>query len=125
MLGAIIGDVVGPRFEWHNYKGKDFELLAPYCRPTDDSVMTAAVARAILDCNGTFDSLSAHAVERMQEHGRMYPHAGCGGAFRRWLASEDPQPYHSWGNGAGMRVSVIDVHNEDYRCLRFSGSFNL
>ena len=108
MLGAIIGDIAGSRFEWHNIKSKEFELLtrAGGCRPTDDSVMSLAVAQAILDCDETFSDLEQHAVARMQELGRRYFRAGYGGAFRQWILSAEPRPYNSWGNGAAMRVSA-------------------
>ena len=105
MIGAIIGDIVGSRFEWHNIKTKEFELLTRRCHPTDDSVMTLAVAQAILDSEGDPASLSQNAVRRMQEIGRRYPGAGYGGRFAKWLCAEDPQPYHSYGNGSAMRVS--------------------
>ena len=107
MLGAIVGDIAGSRFEWHNIKSKDFEFLtrAGRCRPTDDSVMTLAVARAILDVDGDAGALPDAAVGRMREMGRLYPRAGYGGAFSRWLTASAPHPYHSWGNGAAMRVS--------------------
>ncbi len=105
MLGAIIGDIAGSRFEWHNYKSKEIRLLHPSCRPTDDSVMTLAVAQAILDCGGDDEKLSGEAVRSMQALGRKYPRAGYGGRFRVWLTEDDPQPYYSWGNGAAMRVS--------------------
>ena len=116
MIGAIVGDIAGSRFEFHNRKTKDFSLLVTrgekgrYCYFTDDTVMTLAVAQAILDwrTNGLGDmaDLSAAAVSRMQELGRRYPHAGYGGAFRRWLEASRPHPYNSWGNGAAMRVSA-------------------
>lgn len=106
MLGAIIGDIVGSRFEWHNIKTKEFELFTRECRPTDDSVMTLAIAKAILSCNGEdFSGLGEKAVGCMQELGNHYPRAGYGGHFRKWLAQENPQPYNSFGNGAAMRVS--------------------
>ena len=105
MFGAIIGDIVGSRFEWHNIKTKEFELFHRRCRPTDDSVMTLAVAQAILDSEGDPASLSQNAVRRMQEIGRRYPGAGYGGRFNRWLYAQDPRPYHSFGNGSAMRVS--------------------
>ena len=59
MLGAIIGDIAGSRFEWHNIKTKEFDLLTTIgrCRPTDDSVMSLAVAKAILNCNGDYTCL--------------------------------------------------------------------
>ena len=116
MIGAIVGDIAGSRFEFHNRKTKEFSLLVSrgeeerHCYFTDDTVMTLAVAQAIIDwrTNGSGDmaDLSAAAVSRMQEFGRRYPHAGYGGAFRRWLEASRPQPYNSWGNGSAMRVSA-------------------
>lgn len=105
MLGAIIGDVVGSRFEHHNIKSKEFMLFTPKCRVTDDSVMTLAVAQALLDYEGDYSNLSAQTVACMQELGRYYLHAGYGGHFKLWLQAEDPRPYNSFGNGAAMRVS--------------------
>ena len=116
MIGAIVGDIAGSRFEWHNRKSKRFTFLkgegeSRYpCRFTDDSVMTLAVADAIMKwreaSGGSYDALSAEAVTSMQEFGRRYPRAGYGGAFRRWLGVANPEPYNSWGNGAAMRVSA-------------------
>lgn len=105
MLGTIIGDIVGSRFEWHNLKSKDFELFTDKCRPTDDSIMTLALAKAILDSEGKYNDLQDMAVLYMQEWGRAYPNAGYGGNFANWLVEEHPQPYKSYGNGAAMRVS--------------------
>ena len=108
MIGAITGDIAGSRFEFHNRKSKDFELLShkKHCHPTDDSIMTIAVGRAILDCSGNYEKLSEYTVKRMQEFGREYPHAGYGGTFYGWIFKNDPKPYNSWGNGAAMRVSA-------------------
>ena len=108
MLGAIIGDIAGSRFEWNNIKSKEFELLTHIkgCRPTDDSIMTIAVAQALLDCKDNHENLGKQTVSRMQEFGRKYPYAGYGGHFRSWLYARDPQPYNSWGNGSAMRVSA-------------------
>ena len=107
MLGALIGDIAGSRFEWNNIKTKDFELLTAIgrCRPTDDSIMSLAVAKAILNCNGDYTRLDKQAISCMQELGRKYPHAGYGGKFHRWIYADDPRPYNSFGNGAAMRVS--------------------
>lgn len=105
MLGAIIGDIVGSRFEWHNIKSKDFPLLTPKCRPTDDSIMTLAIAQAILSCEGDCTALDEKAAASMQELGRRYPFAGYGGRFFQWLLARNPKPYGSYGNGAAMRVS--------------------
>ena len=110
MIGAIVGDIAGSLYEFRNVKTKDFPLFAPRHgrepRPTDDSVMTLAVARALLDAADDPAALPAAAVRRMQEFGRRCPNAGYGGAFVRWLVAEDPRPYNSWGNGAAMRVSA-------------------
>lgn len=106
MLGAIVGDIVGSRFEWHNIKSKAFTLFTDKCFPTDDSVMTVAVARALLDCGGDYTHLGEKAVYWMQKLGRRYPNAGYGGRFGLWLHSDDPRPYRSYGNGAAMRVSA-------------------
>lgn len=107
MLGAIIGDIAGSRFEWNNTKSKEFELLSHIkgCKVTDDSIMSLAVAQAILDSNGDTAALNQHAVTRMRELGRKYPHAGYGGDFHKWIYDSNPHPYNSWGNGAAMRVS--------------------
>ena len=107
MLGAIIGDIAGSRFEWNNTKTKDFELLTSigHCHPTDDSVMTLAIAKAILNCNGSFDSLAQETITCMQFLGRQYPEVGYGRRFLKWIYESDPHPYNSYGNGAAMRVS--------------------
>ena len=105
MLGAIIGDTVGSRFEWHNHRSKDFDFLTYKCEPTDDSIMTLAIAKAILKSDGDVNKLSDLAVRYMQQLGRLYPDAGYGGAFQKWIRSNNPKPYNSFGNGAAMRVS--------------------
>ncbi len=105
MLGAIIGDIVGSRFEWANIKSKEFELFTDRCVPTDDSIMTLAIAKAILGANKKKTNLGMKAIEYMQELGRKYPDAGYGGNFSGWLISDNPHPYNSFGNGSAMRVS--------------------
>lgn len=105
MLGAIIGDIVGSRFEWHNCKSKEFDLFTSRCRPTDDSNMTLAVAQAFLRAKEDKSDLAEQAVASMRELGAIYPRCGFGGRFAAWLRSDDPQPYGSWGNGSAMRVS--------------------
>ena len=107
MIGAIIGDIAGSRFEWHNIKHKQFELLDRRCFFTDDTVMTLAVAEAILECCGDTERLPDQTVKCMQEIGRPYPDCGYGGRFYRWIYSGDPEPYNSWGNGSAMRVSPV------------------
>lgn len=105
MLGAIIGDIVGSRFEFNNIRQKDFELFTPECMITDDSIMTLAVAQAIMDSRADRSDLSDQAVRCMQQIGRPYPGCGYGGMFLRWMYTDHPQPYNSFGNGAAMRVS--------------------
>lgn len=104
MLGAVIGDIVGSRFEWNNYKGKAFELFNKKCHFTDDTVMSAAVCKAILNCKNT-ENLSENTVKYMQEIGREYLNCGYGKRFLNWLLSDNPLPYNSFGNGSAMRVS--------------------
>ena len=106
MLGSIIGDIVGSRFEWDNHKDKNFELFTDNCFFTDDTIMTLAVAKALLDCKGNYSDLSEKTISAMQEIGRPYPDCGYGGAFFHWIYSDDPKPYNSYGNGAAMRVSA-------------------
>lgn len=106
MLGAIIGDIVGSRFEWNNHRDKDFEFLTYKCFPTDDSIMSLAVAQAILISQPNHSDLSENAVECMQCVGRNYPDCGYSGSFRRWIFSDNPKPYNSFDNGAAMRISA-------------------
>ena len=105
MLGAIIGDIVGSRFEWDNNRSKDFNFFDEECFFTDDSVMTIAVGWAIMQCKGNWARLGSRTVRSMQELGLRYPFAGYGGMFSEWLMSTVPLPYNSFGNGAAMRVS--------------------
>lgn len=107
MLGAIIGDTVGSRFEWHNHRSKEFDFLTYKCELTDDSIITLAIAKAVLKSEGDINKLPNLAVRYMQQLGHFYPDAGYGGAFRKWLNSNNPKPYGSFGNGAAMRVSPV------------------
>lgn len=115
MLGAMIGDIVGSRFEFNNHRRKDFDFFFEGCFATDDSMMTLAIAKAILACDGNPEQLGKQAVKAMQEIGRKYPDCGFGGMFNRWVFSDDPKPYNSFGNGAAMRVSPCGfiAHTED------------
>ncbi len=105
MIGAIVGDIAGSRFEWDNHRSKDFELLSKNCFFTDDSVMSLAVCDALLHCSPDYSDLGRAAVESMQRIGRPYPSCGYGGSFGMWMYSDNPKPYNSYGNGAAMRVS--------------------
>ena len=107
MIGAIAGDIIGSVYEHNRIKTKDFPLFSPLSRFTDDTVLTVAVARAILSGTPYRDAI--------RNTGRRYPDAGYGGTFIQWLLAEDAEPYNSWGNGAAMRVSPVGFafNNED------------
>lgn len=105
MLGAIAGDIIGSVYEARPIRSKDFELFHRRARFTDDSVLTVAVARAILD-DGDYRA-SLHGL------GRRYPGAGYGASFIHWLADDAPRPYGSFGNGAAMRVSPVGFALDD------------
>ena len=107
MLGAVIGDIVGSRFEADNHKNKEFDLFTQNSCPTDDSIMTLAVAKALLASKEDWSQLSKNTVKYMQKVGRHYPDCGYGGHFFHWILSEDPQSYGSYGNGAAMRISAV------------------
>ncbi len=97
MLGAIAGDIIGSIYEHHNTTQRDFPLFGPGCRVTDDSILTIAVAEAILTGQPFGDCIRAYY--------RRYPQAGYGKRFREWGDSDSPEPYFSYGNGSAMRVS--------------------
>ena len=107
MIGAILGDMIGAPYEFdRSPKTKEFPLFSRYTEFTDDSVMTIAVAEALMDTIGkSDDEIKAALVTSMQMWGRRYPNAGYGGMFYRWLRKKNPQPYGSFGNGSAMRVS--------------------
>ena len=107
MLGAIIGDIVGSTREWHNIKTEEFEMVPRGSRFTDDTVMTLAVAEWLMtDTEHRPETL----VACMQQLGRKYPNAGYGKMFTRWLTTDNPQPYNSFGNGSAMRVSPVGLY---------------
>ena len=86
MLGAIFGDMVGSVYEFNNTKRVDFPLLSKWSHPTDDTMMTLAVARALMNTWGqSDDEIRSELVRSMQQLGRRYPNAGYGGTFFNWL----------------------------------------
>ncbi len=97
LFGAIAGDMIGFRFEWNKCTDLDFALFTKNPHFTDDTVLTVAVADAILNQRGF--------GEAIVEYARKYPKAGYGSFFRRWLANDGIEPYNSFGNGSAMRVS--------------------
>jgi ADP-ribosylglycohydrolase len=99
IIGAIVGDVIGSVYEFHNVKKTDFTLFGVGSNFTDDTVMTVAVADWLVT-EGDLQDI-------MRTYGRKYPRAGYGASFFQWLTTRYPQPYNSWGNGAAMRVSPV------------------
>lgn len=106
MIGAIIGDIVGSIYEFDNIKTKKFELFDHNCMFTDDTAMTLAIGKALIEYDGGEDFKCA-LIRNMHKIGRLYPDLGYGGHFLRWLEDEDTEPYYSCGNGSAMRVSAI------------------
>ena len=112
--GAILGDILGSQYEFGRPETLDWETVPLYqkskCSFTDDTVMTLAVKKAIIE--------KADLVKTMVEIGRKYPYAGYGGNFAHWIFSEDHNPYNSWGNGSAMRVSFVGEYYEDYEEMK-------
>lgn len=110
IIGCAIGDIVGSRFELNNCKDKNFEFMpSKKCRITDDTVMTLAVAKALLLCNGDYSNLDSLARNTMVEIGRKYRQCGFGPTFYKWITTDNHEPYNSYGNGAAMRVSACGM----------------
>lgn len=114
MLGAIIGDIVGSRFEFNNTNSTDFELFTPECSFTDDTICTVAIADAILR--------SVSFEQSLLEWCRKYPNpkGAYGSSFGRWVHSLHPKPYNSFGNGSAMRVSPCGYLRETYNVMKYA-----
>ena len=108
MIGAIIGDIAGSTYEFSNIKTKRFPLMARGSNYTDDSLMTIAVGKALMDVADHGGDFKEKVVQSMREIARKYPcpKGGYGGRFRQWLVMPEPKPYGSYGNGSAMRVSA-------------------
>ena len=109
MLGAIIGDMVGSPYEFHPWQGaaEAFPLFSPCSRFTDDTVMTVAVARGLMQAYGQEQACREAFIDAMHEYGRAYSRAGYGQRFFRWIVTGSREPYNSFGNGSAMRVSPV------------------
>ena len=111
MIGAIFGDVVGSIYEFDNIKTKEFELFDKECFFTDDSVMTIAIAGALLQTEEineeNLEDFKENLITVMHEIGVKYPDCGYGGHFYVWMLSNKKEPYNSFGNGSAMRVSSV------------------
>ena len=101
MIGTIAGDIIGSVYEGERIKHTDFPLFSAWSRFTDDTALTVATAHALLTGRPYADAY--------HDFGRRYPHAGYGGAFRRWLSRNDWMPYGSFGNGSAMRVGPVGL----------------
>jgi ADP-ribosyl-[dinitrogen reductase] hydrolase len=107
MLGAIIGDIIGSRFERNNYKAKDFQLFDINCHMTDDSILTFAIADAYMN--------NKDYAKTLHTYGNKFRDAGYGAKFCDWLDNrQNPQPYQSWANGSAMRISALAWLIDDY-----------
>jgi len=99
MLGAIIGDIIRSTYEFKNADTYVFDPFPSGSKFTDDTVLTLAIADAILN-NRDYS-------ETVKEYALNYPGRGYGGWFNEWIYMENPKPYNSFGNGSAMRVSPI------------------
>jgi ADP-ribosylglycohydrolase len=99
MLGSIAGDIIGSRFESFPTKSTEFDLFHERSSFTDDTVLTVAVADALLHGDDY--------VTIFRRYGRAHPNRGYGNTFSQWLANDSGTPYNSWGNGSAMRVSPV------------------
>lgn len=110
MYGAITGDIIGSQFEFdRGNKSREFELFGKNCVYTDDTVMTVAVAEALMDAGRDADekTIKDKLITSLKSWGQRYPHAGYGNRFKAWVLSAKSEPYGSYGNGSGMRVSPV------------------
>lgn len=134
MYGALVGDIVGSKYEFYNIKTKEFPLFSQGCDYTDDTIMTAAVAKAILlsreeqfKRNGQGKGFQEFLIEVMQDFGQRYPNptGAYGGSFAQWLRQKNPRPYGSYGNGSAMRVSpcgLVAVTMEEALALAYASA---
>ena len=120
MFGAILGDIIGSPYEFdRGNKSKEFPLFSSESHFTDDTVMTIAVAEALMDCtaDSTDDEIRQKLMDSMRKYGKLYPNAGYGNRFMVWLLS-NPKPYNSYGNGSAMRVSPVAWLYNDLETVR-------
>lgn len=116
MLGAISGDIIGSIYEFVNFKEYDFPLFSEDSFFTDDSVLTVAVADALIHNLDVAKTLKAYALN--------YPNRGYGGSFYKWMHSSSLAPYNSWGNGSAMRTSSIGFfYNNEADVLKAAREF--
>ena len=111
ILGAICGDIVGSPFEFSPIKTKEFEFISDKSEFTDDTVMTIVNMLWLLEITETKETdetvIKDKLIDLMHSIGVNYPNCGYGGHFYGWLVTKNREPYYSWGNGSGMRVSPV------------------
>ena len=121
IFGAIVGDVIGRPYEFHNIKTKQFDLFIDASRFSDDTVMTLAVASALRKWDKGSDinekEFTRAVIDAMKFFAKRYPHAGYGGMFKEWLSGRKRKPYNSWGNGSAMRVSPVAWYFDDLQTV--------
>lgn len=105
LIGAIAGDECGSAYEFNNHRSMQVNLFHPESTFTDDTVLTVAVADALLH--------GKELARTIWEYGRKYPNRGYGNRFSRWLLDDALQPYNSFGNGSAMRVSPVGFAFDD------------
>ena len=99
MIGAVIGDIIGSRFEFNNHRSEDFTLFTEKSKVTDDTILTIATADCLLH--------NKEYANTYQQYAQKYPNGNYGGMFSKWIYTSEPKPYGSFGNGSGMRVSPV------------------
>ena len=99
MIGAVIGDIIGSRFEFNNHRSEDFTLFTDESKVTDDTILTIATADCLLH--------NKEYANTYQQYAQKYPNGNYGGMFSKWMYTSEPKPYGSFGNGSGMRVSPV------------------
>ena len=107
LIGAIVGDIAGSKYERNRIKYKNFELFQPDDRFTDDTIMTLAVAKSLLESGQNFENLGEIITKNIVFYAKKYPNCGFGHRFREWMGKGDFSPYNSFGNGSAMRVSAV------------------
>lgn len=118
MIGSIIGDIVGSKYEFNNIRSKEFELFSKDNRVTDDSVMTMAVMEMV---NKGYLDDKEKIIDTFKKWGNKYPNAGYGGKFRKWIFTDIRESYNSFGNGSAMRVSPIGwIANSEEEVRKYS-----
>ena len=114
MLGAIIGDISGSKYEFNNLRDENLTILDDDCFFTDDTVCTIACMDWLIHAE---EKNKLTATEYLRKWTKRYPHAGYGGRFRQWILSDNPKPYMSYGNGAAMRISPVAFFAYNVECL--------